>query len=180
VKWTTKPSFQLESFSWIADEIIVVSGSKKFDGNVEVLESWKGNLKKGERVTIPELAALAPTEQRTVNKGMIHSSVKAASQVTGSRMVLFLIKAKWRDRVFAGKAWAPAASWGGISTSVVWIEDGQAYAIHAMGGPTGFETLTYLGMTENELQRRVASIVETQIKALKAVKESDPVERAKR
>jgi hypothetical protein len=111
---------------------------------------------------------------------MIHNNVKAASQVTGSRMVLFLIKAKWRDRVFAGKAWAPAASWGGISTSVVWIEDGQAYAIHAMGGPTGFETLTYLGMTEGELQRRVASIVETQIKSLKAVKESDPVERAKR
>lgn len=47
-----RPSFGQESCSWYATHIVVVSEGDKIDGNVEVLESWKGDLKKGDRMSI--------------------------------------------------------------------------------------------------------------------------------
>src|ERR1700683_4478323 len=61
------PSFSLDGCAWEASHIIVVTAGDKIDGAVEVLESWKGDLKKGDRLSIPELAEFAPQKMRGVS-----------------------------------------------------------------------------------------------------------------
>src|SRR6516225_2237512 len=63
-----EPSFHLDGCSWHATHIVVISEGEKIDGDVEVLESWKGDLKKGDRITVPELAAFAPEKERVISK----------------------------------------------------------------------------------------------------------------
>jgi hypothetical protein len=47
------PSFELDHCAWDASHIVVVkSVNSKIDGVVEVLDSWKGDLKKGGRSTL--------------------------------------------------------------------------------------------------------------------------------
>jgi hypothetical protein len=62
-------SFSLEGCAWGATHIAVVTEGKRIDGILQVLESWKGGLKKGEVLTIPELAQFAPESQRVISRG---------------------------------------------------------------------------------------------------------------
>src|SRR5262249_53146583 len=61
-----RPSFQLDSCAWAATHVIVVTEGARIDGVVEVLESWAGDLKKGDTITVPELAEFAPEAKRRV------------------------------------------------------------------------------------------------------------------
>lgn len=51
-----RPSFMPEESSWRATDIVVVTEGKEIDGVVQVIETWKGELKPGSTLTIPELA----------------------------------------------------------------------------------------------------------------------------
>ena len=84
------PSFHLEHSAWEATHVVVVTEGKKIDGVVEVLESWKGDLKKGDSFTLTELAAFAPAEARVVAKPLFGKDDGPTIRVTCSRMVLFL------------------------------------------------------------------------------------------
>src|SRR5581483_6518917 len=62
------PSFNLDACAWFATHVVLVTEGKKIDGVVEVLECWKGDLKKGDILTLPELADFASEESRTIRR----------------------------------------------------------------------------------------------------------------
>lgn len=118
------PSFELGYSSWESTHIVVVTEGDKVDGEVEVLESWVGDLKKSDKLSLPDLAAFAPEEERVVSKGAKQEKDPPAS-VTCSRMVLFLRK---REEAEKGKptrtSWTPTVPYGlkGMKASATWIE----------------------------------------------------------
>src|SRR5262245_709907 len=98
-----RPAFSLDAVAWQATHIVVATEGQKIDGELEILESWKGDLKKGDRIRIPELAAFAPKLERVIFKKSsftvrpFGSELKAPppdppapTHVTCARMVLFL------------------------------------------------------------------------------------------
>ena len=46
------PSFNLDESAWHATHIVVVSEGQKIDGELRVLESWHGDLRRGERLVL--------------------------------------------------------------------------------------------------------------------------------
>ena len=46
------PSFSLRGCAWRATHVVLVKKGEKVDAECIVLESWKGNLKPGDKVTI--------------------------------------------------------------------------------------------------------------------------------
>src|SRR5262245_63476344 len=109
VRAAIQPSFHLDACAWSATHIVVVTEGEKIDGVVEVLESWKGDLKKGERITVPELAAFAPDAARAISKGSYGDDTKLPARVTCSRMALFLIRSQEKAADGSGKTtWLPA------------------------------------------------------------------------
>ena len=121
-----RPSFSLEYCSWNATHVLVATEGEKIDGDLTVLESWKGDLAPGEAVHVPGLAAFREKSSRLVNKPFGDGTAAPPLYVTGDRMVLFL-----RQRPKAGaagvRAWEPASR-DGINVSVLWVEGGKAYA----------------------------------------------------
>jgi hypothetical protein len=120
-----RPSFRLDSASWYATHVIVATEGESIDGTLTVLESWKGDVRAGETVTIPELAAFRTEESRGVSKGWRQDG-EPPLFVTGKRMILFLTRKEGR--------------WSGVfhddlKTSVVWIERGAAYAFSQIINP---------------------------------------------
>src|SRR5580658_2628 len=65
----TRPSFYLDACAWDATHIVVVTEGERTDGQVSVLESWKGDLKPGDNITVPELAAFEPQSSRIIDPG---------------------------------------------------------------------------------------------------------------
>lgn len=120
------PSPQLDVRAWQATDIVVVSEGAEIDGNVEVLETWKGRLTRGERIDVPELAAFASEESRKVSKVWLIDE-PVAPPVTGMRMLLFLIR--------GGDRWLPARD--DMKSSTTWFEDGRAFEFTRVerGGP---------------------------------------------
>jgi hypothetical protein len=49
-----RPSFTLEYSSWHSTDVVVVTATAR-SGEFEVIESWKGDLRYGDHVVIPEL-----------------------------------------------------------------------------------------------------------------------------
>lgn len=99
---TIVPLPRVHEPAWQATDIVVVAEGEVNDGNVEVLETWKGNLARGARITVPALAAFAEEER-----------------LTGRRILLFLIA--------DGGQWQPAH--GSMQESTAWIEDGMVFVI---------------------------------------------------
>lgn len=158
-----RPSFSLEDSSWKATEIVVVTEEEKIDGNVRVLEVWKGDLKAGTELSVPELASFAEEEKRTESSLF---SPRAKNQnspmiVTGAKMVLFLkAPAENSDK------WQPANLYNEMSVSLVWIEQGETFGYVQVMNP-GPSVLIRLRLSEKELQTQVAQIVKTQSALLK-------------
>jgi hypothetical protein len=121
-----RPSFILDDCAWNASHIVVVSEGEKIDGVVEVLESWKGDLKKGDQIKVPELAVFAAEKNRAVSRRLLDDGkVVIPSHVTCSRMILFLIKKQEIAGlgVPAKVSWLPANTWWKqMDVSTVWVE----------------------------------------------------------
>lgn len=177
-----QPYFHLDSCSWDATHIVVVSEGDKIDGNVEVLESWKGELKKGDRISIRELAAFAPEKEREISNRVFERDKKKVlpASVTCSRMVLFLIRKQ--EKPVADKPaetkWLPAGGeWGGIKVSTAWIEKDMVFAFAQEINP-GPSLLFDWGMNECELKCRVEELVAAQNALAEAMRQDDPSKRA--
>jgi hypothetical protein len=121
------PSFALDDCGWNATHVVVVTEGDRIDGTVEVLESWRGNLRKGDVIHVPELAAFASRESRWIwNDDEVYNTGRKLApgeltHVTCSRMVLFL---KWNPEGTdpSKGAWAAAAPEGGLRVSLAWVE----------------------------------------------------------
>ena len=166
------PPFQLDYCAWCAERIVVVSEGDKFDGVVEVLESWKGDLKKGDRLTVPELAAYAPEKMRAVSRHQLRPAEVVPPSVTGSRVVLFLMRTEQKHAgVGPGRpVWVPV---GGlfepeIRESMAWVEAEKVFAFDSDFG------LTSLGMTERQFKQKVDWVLGVQSTITAAVQIGDP------
>ncbi|MHC4714584.1 MAG: hypothetical protein ACYTAN_15160 [Planctomycetota bacterium] len=143
------------SFSDNATHIVVVTEGSKIDGEVKVLESWKGYLQRGQEITVEELADFSSADSRKVspraappanltfkqelNKAYRrslswaqgHGPLVYADHVTCKRMILFLMKQE-DDGVVN---WVPAAFDNQIKTSVAWVEYGYVYGFLQFRNP---------------------------------------------
>lgn len=167
------PTFMLEQCTWHSTQIVVVTEGDKIDGELEVLESWKGELKKGERLSIPELAELAPEEKRVINDGPEQEGVKRPTHVTCARMVLFLKKD--REKGEEGKpdkvVWRPTSIWRHMKVSGVWVEGGRVYAVEQRY--TRASELCSISASEKEFRAQVDAILKIQTDLYKALSQSD-------
>jgi hypothetical protein len=170
------PSFRLEFCSWEATHIVVVTEGDKIDGKVEVVESWKGDLKKGDKLTVPDLAAFAPEKERGVSKGLFarDDTKDLPAAVSGSRMILFLRKQVEAEKDKPTKTnWLPAADkWGGMKVSTAWIEGDKVFAFGQEMNPGPQELLSW-GMDEKKLKKTVDAVVKDQTVLTEAIRKGD-------
>ena len=114
-----RPSFSLDGCSWSATHIVLVQTMVE-DGMFSVVESWKGDLKPGDSLEIPELKPnenAVPISSYPKPQGFDSQDAQGVSeqiprQPVGSRMILFSesiaslpSKALWR--VSASKRMQP-------------------------------------------------------------------------
>ncbi len=136
------PQFQLDTCAWMATDIVVVTEGATIDGQVEVLETWKGEHLPGDKLTIPELAAFASEESRVTAKWLGGDGPVAPKFVSGSRMVLFL-------------------GAGGVKESTAWIEGDTVFAFRQQTVP-GDPELLALEASARMVRRKVAAILAIQ------------------
>lgn len=169
----TLPSFRVEYCAWNATHIVEVSQGENCDAVFTVLDSWKGDLKKGEVLKFPEMRKFAPKQQREVYV-FPHTQVppKRVTHVSGLRMVLFLQKVDKGP----GGTW-PGISNGTIETAVAWIDGGEVFAYVQVRNPGG-QVVWPLEMTEKQFKDRVLHICNTNEKLRQALQVADPEKRA--
>src|SRR5262245_7902488 len=153
-----RPSFLERYSAWHATHVVVV------DQDGKVLESWKGNLKAGQKIVLKPLE-IPQTPKVAARYAAGPNDLKA---VTGQRMILFLRR--------GGRGWEPATLFGGMTVSVVWVEGGRVYAFVQEQNP-GPSELVPLRQNEGDLKDIVRQAVRVQSRLERAAAEPD---RAKR
>ena len=176
-----RPSFIFDYSVCKATHIVLATEGQSIDGRMEVLESWKGDISPGSTMLLPELAEFAEKKQCRVHWWSLKELPEPYVRfVTGSRMILFLVKNSPQQRsdkpVVNNKTWQPAAQYGGFKVSVVWIENGEAYAYRQTGNP-GPSRLEYFG-TAIRMKARIAAYVTILADLEAAIKETNPVRAA--
>lgn len=105
------------------------------------------------------------------------------THVTGARMVLFLREAKDGAAEEGGKArrWQSANLLDSdqMGYSVMWIENGEAFAFAQWMNPGPNDLSSYQRLSDVDLKKRVEKLVEAQGIISKAMAMKDPAERAK-
>lgn len=185
------PEFHLESSAWRATHIVVATEGEKIDGVFTVIESWKGDLKPGETLTIPELAEFASEKTRLIDTEWIwrgrEDKIITPTYVTGARMILFLKQIR-TDTVPPKIFWiSPNFLTGmeGMKVSIIWIEAGEGYAFEQPMNPgpcvlLSLNTLYGKGYgIEDNLKKTVAESVKAHQLFSKAVALPDLTQRAK-
>ena len=181
-----RPSFDLETCSWNASDIVVATEGKKIDGVFRVLEIWKGNLNPGDTIKIPELASFVPESARVVSDPRYQKEKSPRLVVTGDRMVLFLRRndgepaQETSDRTVRSAAsiqWQSAAFYDEFNVSVVWIDQGKSFAFVQVLNP-GPSLLIDLGFSEDEVKNCALEITEIRKSLLQTVAIADPATRA--
>ncbi len=169
------PSFSLDFETWYATDIVVATEGEAIDGNFQVLEVCKGDLKVGSQLSLSALAQFASEERRGVYvpgegrlfaPGLVTEKAKPKTYVSGSRMWLFLSKAMN----------APQPTYSASPTSVAWIEPTDTYAFQQLSNP-GPCVLTSLGMPESQLRARVNDLLQIQQGIANAAALPDPWQR---
>ena len=170
-----RPSFHLEGSSWRATDIVVVTEDKQIDGKFKILETWKGDLKTGETISIAEMEEFKNKEARLIHSySWIEDEKRPAQYVTCERMVLFLRDAKKipegeeEDDTWGGIAekstsrWQSANPMGNeIKYSTIWVEKGKVYWFVQVINP-GPSMLIDVKMTEAEMKSEVSHVLTTQ------------------
>ena len=105
-----------------------------------VVESWKGDLKPGESVELPDLKpnenalALSPYPKDGGFQDKSEISEQVPRQPIGSGMILFLKKQKGSGAETPVKC-GPDSTWDGMKVSVPWIDDGKAFCFQQWMNP---------------------------------------------
>jgi hypothetical protein len=172
----SQPPFRFDAAVWEATHIVVVTEGEKIDGVVEVLESWKGDLRKGERITVPALAAFASAKMRVIWKRRCREDTGPPAAVTCSRMVLFLIRQQ--DKADGGRpgktTWLPANLWWKeIRIAPAWIEADHVFAFAQQLHP-GPSRLVSWGMNECGLKSRVDAVLAARTALAEAIRQDNP------
>ncbi|MBX3469518.1 MAG: hypothetical protein KF878_21800 [Planctomycetes bacterium] len=165
-------SFDLDVNAWRATDVVVVSEGAVIDGKVVVAEVWRGELAAGVELEFSDLAVFAPPERRDLTDlwwGHGRSS-PPVREVTGARMVLFLVRdgASWRGV----RADAPGRA-GPIS--VAWIEEGEAYVLRQVVNPGGLYLVREA--SERAMRTRVEELTPLRQAYLDTIALDDPVRR---
>jgi hypothetical protein len=119
------------------------------DGAFSVVESWKGDLKPGDSLEIPELKPnknAVPISSNQKPQGFASEDAEGVSeqiprQPVGSRMILFLKKKEQSDAASpsAGNSartqWGPAYTFGGMKLSALWIDGGKGFCFRQVMNP---------------------------------------------
>ena len=171
-----RPSFSPEGCSWRATDIVVVTEGSQIDGNFKVLETWKGDLKPGETISVPELAQFKEKEARALYPGpwVEKEGDGKPRYVSGARMILFLRDANkpqedpdddaWRtdESDVSPSRWMPTNPMGTeMKYSTAWIENGKVYCFVQIMNP-GDPVIISAGR-ETELKTQVDCVVSTQM-----------------
>jgi hypothetical protein len=141
-----RPTFSLDGCSWNATHIVLVQTTRK-DGAFSVVESWKGDLKPGDSLDVPELKpnkdAVAissyPKPPGFDSQDREGISEQIPRQPVGSRMILFLRKkeqsgaASPSEGNASGTQWEPAGS--GMKVSALWIDGGKGFCFQQWNNP---------------------------------------------
>jgi hypothetical protein len=126
-----KPRFMFDYSRWRATDIVVASEAGTIDGKLKVLEAWKGKLKPGQEVLVPELARFADTAARLIDR-RFSTQGDPEQKVSGARMILFLVRDNPNVEPQPPSlelTWRPADDHGGsFDHSVAWVEDGEVFA----------------------------------------------------
>jgi hypothetical protein len=143
-----RPSFSLEDCSWNATHIVLVQTTAD-DAVFSVLESWKGDLRPGSSVTVPELkpgrgAVSISTLQhpeKFASQGMPVAMEQIPKQPVGSRMILFLKSAnvtvanpRSAENGIATR-WEPVPAFGGMKVSALWINGRTSFCFRQWMNP---------------------------------------------
>jgi hypothetical protein len=134
-----RPSFSVDQCSWYATHIILVQTTAK-DEVFSVVQSFKGDLKPGDSLELPELKPnkdAVPISSNPKPPGFSREdkwgiSEQIPRQAIGARMILFL-KKQGETGTGAPLKWAPAL--GAIKISTVWIDGGKAYCFQQWMNP---------------------------------------------
>ena len=129
--------FDEDALEWRATHVVVarlVVDSRE----IEVLESWKGDLRRGQRVSLPTFSPFV----RLKEKPLLAECKLSHATASGERAVFYLERKANGTLVTAAEA----------AVSVVWIEEGRTFAY----GLAGTALLADLGVDEIQLRADLA------------------------
>lgn len=159
------PSFSLAHSAFEASDILLVSEGERIDGELVVLESWKGGYEAGEQLRLPALAEFAPEEERQAHAPLWQPE-KADSMpiVSGDRMLVFLAQPEGdalqpAPSHLEGRGTQPASIYGGQRVATIWLEGGAGYAVQQLINP-GPSRMTPLGQNEESLRQSILELAE--------------------
>jgi len=185
-----RPSFRLDHSSWHATHIVLAI-TTPVDGTFKVIESWKGDLRVGERLVIPELRpepnavpiSRYPKEWSEAVRGGVSEQIPR--EPAGSSVVLFLKSSAdgqvptSRTDESGRRGWEPSDIMDTMKASVVWMDGDQPYCFTQLMNP-GPSVLSALPYSEEKLRNRVAEIDGIQRNLAAALAAKDGEERAER
>jgi len=143
-----RPTFSVDAYSWSATHIALVETTAS-DGVFSVVESFKGDLKPGDTLEVPDLRpdkdAVPLSSYWKVAGSDLQNRPGVREQIPrqpiGSRMILFLKKgaggggASPSGGVGTGTQWGPAGPWGAMKVSALWIDSGRAFCFQQRINP---------------------------------------------
>jgi hypothetical protein len=184
-----RPSFSPDYSSWRATHIVLVITTPA-DGTFEVVESWKGDLRVGEQLVIPELRPTANAIPIFRSKTSYPEAVRSGSEQVprepvGSRMILFLKSSEDEQTPMnridepERRGWKPSNMMGSMKASVVWIDGDRMYCFTQLINP-GPSVLSEWSISEEKLRNRVAKINRIQEQMTAAASAENGQERAER
>jgi hypothetical protein len=163
-----EPSFELDYCTWHATQVVLVEVTAK-DGVFSVVESWKGELRPGERITVPELTpalgakpiSVYPTRTNFFAHDKAGIGEQIPRQPAGSRMVLFLKKREGSEisptSTNSVEKWGPADMFDEMKTSTVWIDGEKVYSFQQLINP-GSSKFFILHSSLQQMKARVVEI----------------------
>jgi len=183
-----RPSFHLDYSSWHATHIVLVATTST-DGTFEVLDSWKGDLKVGQRVVVPELrpssnAVPIPLYPKSWSGAVAGGVTEMIPRLPiGSRMILFLKSEERQPPTSKSDKkeyfWKPADIFGDMKTSVLWIDGDHFYQFTQLMNPGPSIFFEFPG-SEQKVRDRVIEIDEAQEELTVSVAETEGAVRAER
>ena len=144
-------SFDADAAAWAATDVVVVSEGDAIDGRVTVLEAWLGDAVPGTELTFEALTHYREETARTVETHFLQDLMpeeEAVKHVTGDRMVLFLLRGE------GGRLGFTDTRIGDVPESLVWLEEGRAFARIQRVNP-GSNGIGSVGTTTLELRSQV-------------------------